>query len=242
MKQKTRNIFWGLLFVLLAVYLVASKLMEIPHISLFTIALTVFFVYGLIEGIRHGSFFEAIMSLAFLGCLYDKELGITAITPWTLLIAALLLSIGLEKIFKSVFKKKYKYEEYVKDVHVYTDKEHARVKEESFVQGNYSIDNAFGTSTKYFNNEEIYSVMVDNAFGAINLYFQKAILPNGICEVRVDNAFGAVNLYIPSDWVVRSTPSTALGAVTNQHINPDDPDAPVIEIKASSSFGNIRIL
>ena len=43
---------------------------------------------------------EILFSIAFICIIYDDWLGITALTPWTVLGAALLGSIGLSLIFK----------------------------------------------------------------------------------------------------------------------------------------------
>lgn len=40
------------------------------------------------------------VSLAIVGCINDKLLHIEAITPWTLLIAAVLIGIALDMLFK----------------------------------------------------------------------------------------------------------------------------------------------
>jgi hypothetical protein len=40
------------------------------------------------------NFAGILFSIAFICIIYDKQLGITAATPWTVLIAALLGSIG----------------------------------------------------------------------------------------------------------------------------------------------------
>lgn len=55
---------------------------------------------ALFNGIRNVNFWEILFSIAFICIIYDDWLGITALTPWTVLGAALLGSIGLSLIFK----------------------------------------------------------------------------------------------------------------------------------------------
>ncbi|MCR4781209.1 MAG: cell wall-active antibiotics response protein [Lachnospiraceae bacterium] len=232
--KKNSNIFWGLILILIAIYLVASKFVNIPSFSFFTIVLTLFFAYGVISGLRHGSFLEAVMSLAFLGCIYDKELGITAITPWTLLLSAALLGIGLDKIFKGVFKKKRW------SVNITHNDDNIPVHNESIENGNFNMDNVFGTNTKYFAGEELVTIEANNAFGNVNLYFDKAILPSNLCIAEINNTFGNINLYIPKDWEVRIKPSSFCGAVINKHESSTE-TTNVIEIDANTAFGSIKI-
>ena len=85
MSRNSGKILWGLLFLLGAVYLIASKIWSLPGISVFNVILGVFCVWVLIEGILHVNFWEILFSIAFICIIYDEPLGITALTPWTVL-------------------------------------------------------------------------------------------------------------------------------------------------------------
>ena len=80
-------------------YVVISKFGILPDIGVFSIILTVFFLWLFVEGIRNVNFWEILFSIAFICIIYDEPLGITALTPWTVLGAAFLGSIGLSLIF-----------------------------------------------------------------------------------------------------------------------------------------------
>ena len=98
--MKGKKIFWGIFFILAAVLVVISKLGIVPDIGVFTILVTAVLACTLIEGVRHLNFFEILFSIAFLCIVYDKPLGIEALTPWTVLAAALFGSIGLSMLFR----------------------------------------------------------------------------------------------------------------------------------------------
>lgn len=100
LRKNSGKILWGLFFILAAVYVVVSKLWIMPEVSVFSILLTVFFIWLFLNGIRNVNFWEILFSVAFICIIYDDQLGITALTPWTVLGAALLGSIGLSLIFK----------------------------------------------------------------------------------------------------------------------------------------------
>ena len=59
MSRNSGKILWGLLFLLGAVYLIASKIWSLPGISVFNVILGVFCVWVLIEGIRHVNFWRS---------------------------------------------------------------------------------------------------------------------------------------------------------------------------------------
>ena len=98
--MKKENLFWGLFFIVGAIALIVNKLGLLGGISLWTIFFTVFLAALLIKSVMHRSASGILFSIAFLCILYDKELGITALTPWTVLGAAALGSIGCSMLFQ----------------------------------------------------------------------------------------------------------------------------------------------
>lgn len=104
--MKKRNIFWAVILIFIAVYLVASKMHMIPAIPFFKILFTVIFVYTAVYGFVRLHFFEGMLSVGLLGCMYDKVLGIQAITPWTLLLSACLVGLALDLLFRNLKNKR----------------------------------------------------------------------------------------------------------------------------------------
>ena len=164
LRKNSGKILWGLFFILAAVYVVVSKLWIMPEVSVFSILLTVFFIWLFLNGIRNVNFWEILFSIAFICIIYDDWLGITALTPWTVLGAALLGSIGLSLIFKkkSGHKPSISFE-YDSD----SDNE-----DEKYIGENIKIDNNFGTAIKYVNSDNFCMADVDNSFGSLTVYFE----------------------------------------------------------------------
>ena len=96
--KKSGKIFWGIFFLLAAVYVIVSQLGILPKVSVFTVIFTVFCIWLLVNGIRNISFWQILFSIAIVCILYAEPLGITALTPWPVLGAAALGSIGLSMI------------------------------------------------------------------------------------------------------------------------------------------------
>lgn len=103
--MKKRNILWGIFFIVMAMIVAVSKLGILPDVGVFALLATVFLVWMTADGVRHRNFYESLFAVAFLCIIYDKPLGIEALTPWTVLVAALLLSIGLSLLFGGKGKK-----------------------------------------------------------------------------------------------------------------------------------------
>ena len=76
-----KSIAWGIILILLAAYLVISRLGLMPGIPMGKIIFTIIFGYTAIRGIMKVDFMQITMSLGILGWVYDDVLGIEAITP-----------------------------------------------------------------------------------------------------------------------------------------------------------------
>ena len=232
MSENIGKILWGLFFILAAVYVVVSKLWIMPEVSVFSILLTVFFIWLFLNGIRNVNFWEILFSIAFICIIYDDQLGITALTPWTVLGAALLGSIGLSLIFKkkSGHSPSISFE-YDSD----SDNE-----DEKYIGENIKIDNNFGTAIKYVNSDNFCMADVDNSFGSLTVYFDNAIIQSGSAKIKVDNSFGETNLYIPKEWKTENNLGQAFGSVKTHGVCEGSSNN-TLKLKGETSFGEINI-
>lgn len=235
LRKNSGKILWGLFFILAAVYAVVSKLYVMPEISIFTIILTVFFVWMFINGIRHLNFWGMLFPIAFLCILYDDQLGITALTPWTVLGAALLGSIGLSLIFKKKSKSSFHY-------HVDSDdwkNKNAWEKEECAGEV-IRLENNFGAAIKYVNSDNFCEADLENNFGTLTVYFDNAVIQSGKAIVRVGNSFGETNLYIPKEWKTQNNMEHSFGSV-QVHGNSEGTSSNILLLQGETSFGEINI-
>ena len=99
--MKKDNVFWGVLLLLAAFYIIINNLGFMPDVNVVRLGLAVICVVVFFKSLARLEFGGMLFSLAVLAILFDSQLGITALTPWPVLIAALLGSIGLNMIFGS---------------------------------------------------------------------------------------------------------------------------------------------
>lgn len=238
MKSKGRNIFWGVLLILAAAYLVVSQLGLLPEVSVMKVLMTMFCIALIIDGIRYLNFYQILFPIAFIGCIYDKVLGITRITPWTLLTAALLGSIGLTMLFG---KKKHHYnvqwEGYngTSGVNGNTGKSSEQCNEEQVC-----CENNFGSAIRYVNSDNFKNAHLENNFGSMSIYFDNAIIQDGSAYVNVENNFGETNLYIPKEWKVQNNLDRAFGGV-HEKGRYEGTSNTILYINGSANFGVINI-
>lgn len=236
--RRTKNVYWGVLLLLGAAALVVGKLGCLEGIGVWSIIFSVCLAGFLIDGFVSRSFGEILFSLAFLAIVNDKLLNLEAITPWPVLGAALLGTIGLNLLFPG-FKKKGRF---VK-LHVnmegkgYEGKE--RISEERWNGDSVSYENIFGTSVKYLSGE-ISHISTENVFGTLQIYFTDAILKESTATVVVENVFGTTVLYVPFSWRVVLSTENVFGS-TNEHGRCDSSGTPVLYVGGEVVFGSLQI-
>lgn len=230
--MKSKKIFWGLFFILAAVYVIVSKLGLLPDVGVFKILMTVLMIWLIVEGIRYLNFYEILIPLALIGVIYDEVLGITALTPWTLIAASVLLSIGLSMIFRSK-KKNY-------SANWEVNSGNAGSATEQCTGEQIRCENNFGSAIRYINSDNFKNAQVENNFGAMSVYFDNAVVQDGAAYVNVENNFGETNLYIPKEWKVENNLDRSFGGINEKGRSLGTSET-TLYIKGSANFGAINI-
>lgn len=245
MKSK-KNVFWGLVFVLVAIFILVSQMGLIPEITIgfWSIVWTVLSLSVLINGISKFQFSGIFFGLAFLGIIYAEPLGITAITPWPILGAALLLSIGCHMLFPN---RKHKavtmtYTDHDGDVHEFTRKE--GVEQEEIYEredGEYlEFTHVFKSGTKYVQSPNLKHLQVETVFSSLEIYMTNTNLAGGEATVEIDNVFGTTNIYVPTTWIVQDSSESVFGSVQCKSNSCADGRNRLI-LKGDCVFGNIKV-
>lgn len=230
MKRK-KEVFWGLLLIFAAVFIIVNKLGVFQDIGVFTIICTIFLVGILIENLIQRSYGGILFSLAFLGILYDRQLGIESLTPIPILVVALLGTIGLNMIFNGGKHRKiegHNWEE-VKEV--------IDAEDEEQVQCSVS----FSAAAKYISSSHFRRAFLKSYFGSMSVYFDNAVIDGGKAVAEVDISFGNMELYIPRDWKVVLDVDTSFGGIEEKgRYNPAD-EGNTLLISGRVSFGELEI-
>ncbi|MCH5251336.1 MAG: hypothetical protein J1F22_00030 [Lachnospiraceae bacterium] len=233
-----KNYFWGVFLVLAGAYLIVSQMGYLPSVGAFTLVFTIVCIAALIQGVLHMSFGAVLFPLAFIGILYDKQLGITAITPWTILIAALLGTVGLNLIFGR-FKKKFKYRCYGGHGKGHKGGGHGG-KGENVDGENIEINVSFGSVIRYVTSSDLRYTDINVSFGAATVYFDNAKIPSGNATVNINSDFAGVELYVPGNWQVINHMNSSFGAVDEKNKRSGEL-AGTLTLEGSNSFGGITI-
>lgn len=229
MNKNKHNIFWGIIFLLAAFFLVVGKLGYLGGISVLSVLCTIVLVAIIIKSIPSVNFAGILFPIAILCILYDKQLHIEALTPWTVLGVALLGSIGLQMLF-------HRHHLSVKKLPDNVEYTVIDEPDSSHIRHNTS----FGASTKYINTESFKQADLNCSFGALSVYLENAKVPDGTAVLNLHASFSGVELYIPKEWTVVNQMHISLGAVEeNNHPNPDG--SVTLQLVGSANFCGIEI-
>ena len=234
MKDK-KSVFWGVIIILLAVYVIVSKMMALPDIPVIKIAFTILLAYIIFSGIRKLHFGEIFIPLAIIAWMFDKALGIENLTPWPVLIAAVLLSIGFGMIFK---KRRF----VVKSGRDISMAAFDNVDINEADGSTITVKNTFGELSKYVNSNDFTAGEIKNTFGETRVYFNNAVMADGKSTLYIDNTFGDVCVYLPNTWRMELKRNNSFGDILVKGTGNNDMDAPFIKIEANNTFGDISIM
>ena len=199
--SKKRNIVWGLTLILGALLVVFSQLGYFDTVGIPSLIITILLIPVIILSAASLNFSGILFPLAIIGILYDDVLGIQALTPWPILIAALLLSLGLTFLFPR---------------HQHC-RRHGGSREGFDKVINepdgsvVNLVNKFCGSIKYINTQALRNVTIDSSFGGLKVYFDHADIAENQAYIYMDLSFSGVELFIPREWKVADNVNYVLG-------------------------------
>ena len=97
--MRNKNYFLGIIFVLAAVSMLLGNFHFFYPISTVKVLITVLLLYIIVKNIPYRNYFNILVPAAFIFILYDDFLPFTILTPFSVLAAAVLGSIGLSFLF-----------------------------------------------------------------------------------------------------------------------------------------------
>lgn len=245
LSRDNKKVLCGLLFILAAAYMIVSRIWVLPQISVFKIVATVFLASVLLKGLRRVDFWQILFPIAFLCILYDDLLGITDLTPWTVLGAALFGSIGLSMIFKPHIRP---------HVEFGFDSDNSPEFKLEYDSNGYAggagssqgtddtvhFENNFGEAIKYIYSDNFIRGHFENNFGSMSVYFDNAVIRENVATAEVECNFGEIKLFIPKEWKVMNNLNHNIGGVEEYGRCEGTVDCKLV-LKGEANFGNIEV-
>lgn len=237
-----KNVIAGIGFLVAAAFVIIGSTGVLGDIEVWKLLLSFILVMKFVKGLFKLEWGVILFCPAIMAILYDEALGIEHLTPWPVLGAALMGSIGLSMIFGKFTK----YTDANGEKHWnFEGGKGIQMMNQEEDENRFVCDVSFGSVSKYIKSTCLREVVVDNSFGQVAVYFDEVILDGGRANVSVDNSFGSVKLYVPSNWEVVIKADESFGHVRTFK-NEGIMVAPMDEenrlyVNADTSFGDVEI-
>ncbi|NLA86999.1 MAG: hypothetical protein GX847_06910 [Clostridiales bacterium] len=229
--MKHSNWLWGVFFVLAAVFVIVSQITSFAQIGFWSILAAVFLAAVFIQSLIHLNYFGVFIALAVAYWIFQVPLSLYIISPWLLILTAVLLSIGFHIIFHRYSKCRY--------VRRHSDDEYTTIEE--IDDNNPYVKVSLGASSKYLHADALKSGQFYCKLGELNVYFDQVQLAPDGAEIFVDCSLGAINLYFPKTWRVINSLHDSLGGVNeDSRRSTPAPDAPQIVVTGNVSLGAVE--
>lgn len=229
--MKTWKIFWGLGFVLAALFILLDALGVITPfldvvggITAFQVIIGLFLIAFIITRLIKLKISHVFIPLALLFMTFEDNVAFVLgleddniIGNWVLFLCALLLSIGVGILTpkRSGFGR-------------------TRTKD-----GHVKKTNSIGASTRYIDCSDFVEEYISNNLGETVIHFEnEASLTSGAI-LAVDNRLGEVVIYVSSQWNVKLNITSKLGDVVQNGTG--NPDGPTLIINGTNELGEIVI-
>ena len=245
MRGKLGRAFWGIFFIVCALFVVLNQMGIWTYKLGFWAAVgTVIFAISLLDGLINRRITESVFSIAFILMIFAEPLHITRLVPWTILLAAVLISIGLGIIFRNRFhtvayaNKKIKNfrnkREAITD-HIFTD----TVSKE---QGAHVVvDQTMSDTSRYIHSKELETIDMNAKMSDVNLYLDDAQAANETVTMNVNLTITDLTIYLPLSWQVESNMASTFMSGDFEIDGTSNGGGPTLIIQGRSNMSDIKI-
>lgn len=204
MPFKRQRWFWGIFFLVSAIILVLSQLgIFAAHLGVGTLILTIILVAVLLNSLRYMMITGSVFSLAFLAMLYAKPLGITSLVPWTILGAAVLLSIGLNLILTPHRALVKRWAHHGQNFSHHHHDDWTTESTATIDDAHVDLDLSMSNSIRYIHSEALATANIRVSTGGAKIYFDDVTLADNTAIINLDVSLSGVELYLPKTWQVQ---------------------------------------
>lgn len=237
-RHRINSIITGLLLILFAAMLMLNKmgiLTAFPPVKLMLkvvlIAILIYFI--IVNGFGKRSFLGVTVPLGIIACLFSDLLGISMVSPVTIILVSVLVGIGLSMIFG--FGKQSSVR------HYFGGKYTSSTKEYSDVDGTFSIENSLAERTAYMSVNDLRYGEIENGLGSLTVYLNGTTLDSEGATIDIDNGLGRLQLYVPKEFRVVQNIDNGLGSVNTHGTSSTDANSPLLKLDIDNGLGTTDI-
>jgi len=232
MKYRFSKFIWGIFLLLATIFVLANQFNGFINLGTGSIIAVVLALIFIVQCIAHLHFASLPIPLAVLYIVFKTHLGLPDIPIWTLILVAVLTTIGLGILLSGKHSHRY-------HRHWNNDKTD---KNDSINDNNPSISVDFGGMSKRLYADNLETVQLSSHFGGLEIFFDQVRLSPGGAQAHVNCHFGAIKIFVPRQWKIIDRVNCSLGGIDIERpFIGQEENAPQLTLTGSVSFGGIEV-
>jgi len=239
MKLKFSNLVWGTFLLLAATFVIVNQLSGFASIGVGSIIAAILALAFFVQCIADLQLALLPIPIVVLYIIFRTTLNLPSIPTWTLILAAVLTTIGLSVLFprkrwNNCCKSKHQNKQWGNNQAVH--------EEVSSGDNNPFISVNFGEINRRLQADSLETAQLKCNFGALEIFFDRVELsPNG-AYAEINCSFGAIKLFVPRHWQIIDRIDCSLGGVDiEKNFSVTTENAPKFTLSGSVSFGGIEV-
>lgn len=233
------KLFWGVGLIATALALLLNSLFgNIPVVSLLIAVLGAsWMISEIVTGKLHNIFIPAAIIFIALQGHISRWLGHGGgnfISPWVVILAAILLQIGVTILMPKHKRWNIGFNNNTGNV----DISNAAETSSETSSGEDYFENDMGASTCYVDASRLGTFRVTNDLGKLDVYIENPEQYPGNGTLVVNNDLGQMNIHIPQGWGVINNVSVDLGVV---QCSAPQTGSQILTVTGSCDLGNVNI-
>jgi hypothetical protein len=235
MKTRFSNLFWGIILLLAAAFVLTNKFICFTDIGIGSIIITIVALAFIVQCLSRLHIAPLVIPIAVLYYIYRGPLGLPVIQTWKLIAAAALAFIGLNILLP----KRRSYNHCNKFCG--SGDQQKNIPTEGNNDNNPYVGVNFGAVSRSLNADSLETMRLSCNFGAMEIYLNQAQLsPNG-AVADINCSFGGIQLFIPRHWHVIDNLHCTLAGVDIKSFATPAENAPRLTLNGSVSLGGVEV-
>jgi hypothetical protein len=238
LKSKFSNLFWGVILLLAAAFVLTNKYIGFADIGIGSIVISILALAFIVQCIANLHIAPIVIPIAVLYFIFREPLGLPVIQTWKLIVATVLAFIGLNILLP----KRHSYNKCNNSCGAGEQQRQQRnIPADGNKDNNPYVGVNFGAVSRSLNADSLETVRLSCNFGAMEIYFNQVELsPNG-AEADINCSFGGIQLFIPKHWQVIDKLHCTLAGVNVKSFTAPAENAPRLTLNGSVSLGGVEV-
>jgi hypothetical protein len=235
MKSRFSNLFWGIVLLLAAAFVLTNKYIGFADIGIGSIVISILALAFIVQCIANLHIAPLVIPIAVLYFIFREPLGLPVIQTWKLITATVLAFIGLNILLP----KRHSYNKCNNSCG--SEDQQKKIPADGNKDNNPYVGVNFGAVSRSLNADSLETLRLSCSFGAMEIYFNQVELsPNG-ATTDINCSFGGIQLFVPKHWQVIDNLHCTLAGVNVKSFTAPADNAPCLTLNGNVSMGGVEV-